>query len=136
MTYILDACALIALFKQEQGSDKVRALLNEALTGQTAIYMNIINLIEVHYGFYRTLGKEKSNLILEQIYTLPIHFIDTIDTTIFSETSRLKAQYAIPLGDSIGLATAIKMKGSFITADHSDFSKIEQAEPISFTWFR
>jgi len=136
LTYIFDACALIALFKREQGADVVRTLLDEALAGQSVIYMNIINLIEVHYGFYRTLGPAKSDLILEQIHTMPIHFIDTIDTTIFSETSRLKALYAIPLGDSIGLATAIKMKGTFVTADYSDFRKIEGTENISFFWFR
>jgi predicted nucleic acid-binding protein len=136
LTYILDACALIALFKREQGADKVRALFDETLAGQSVIYMNTVNLIEVHYCFYRALGREKSGLILEQIYAMPIHFIDTIDTIIFSETSRLKAQYAIPLGDAIGLATAVKMKGTFVTADHSDFSKIEETEPVPFFWFR
>jgi len=136
LTYILDACALIALFKRERGADKVRALFDETLAGQAVIYMNAVNLIELHYGFYRALGPEKSGLILEQIYEMPIHFIDTIDTIIFSETSRLKAQYAIPLGDAIGLATAVKMKGTFVTADYSDFGKIEKAEPVPFFWFR
>lgn len=136
MNYILDACALIALFKQEKGADKIEALFEEAMTGQTVIYMNIINLIEVHYCFYRTLGREKSGLILEQAYTMPIRFIETIDAEIFSETSRLKAQYAIPLGDSVGLATAIKMGGTFVTADHSDFTEIEKTESIPFFWFR
>ncbi|MDR1839829.1 MAG: PIN domain-containing protein [Treponema sp.] len=136
MTYIFDACALFALFKREEGAEEIRALLDEAMTEQAVIYMNIINLIEVYYGFYRTLGKEKSGIILEQVYAMPIHFIDTIDSVIFSETSRLKAQYAIPLGDSIGLATAVKMGGTFVTADHSDFSKIEKSEPIPFFWFR
>jgi len=136
LTYILDACALIALFKQEKGADKIKALFEEALAEQTVIYMNIINLIEVHYCFYRALGKEKSGLILEQVYAMPIQFIDTIDAKIFTETSRLKAQYAIPLGDSIGLATAIKMGGTFVTADHSDFGQIEETESVNFFWFR
>jgi len=48
LTYILDACALIALFKRERGAEKVRALLDETLTGQTVLYMNVVNLIEVH----------------------------------------------------------------------------------------
>ena len=67
---------------------------------------------------------------------MPIQFIDTIDEVIFSEASRLKAQYAIPLGDSIGLATAVKLGGSFVTADHSDFGKIEKIESMPFFWFR
>ncbi|MCL2834062.1 MAG: type II toxin-antitoxin system VapC family toxin [Treponema sp.] len=136
MNYILDACALIAIFKHENGTDKIKALLDKADQGQCVIFMNIINLIEVHYGFLRTLGKDKAALILEKIYTLPIQFINTTDDVIFSETSRLKAQYTIPLGDSIGLATAIKMSGTFVTADHSDFEEIEKAENISFFWFR
>jgi len=136
LTYILDACALIALFKREQGSDKVRVLFDETLAGQSVIYMNTVNLIEVHYCFYRVLGREKSSLILEQIYAMPIHFIDTVDTIIFSEASRLKAQYAIPLGDAIGLATAVKMKGTFVTADHSDFNELEKNESVPFFWFR
>ena len=97
---------------------------------------NTGNLIEVHHCFYRALGQEKSGLILEQIYAMPIHLIDTIDAIIFSEASRFKAQYAIPLGDAIGLATAVKMKGTFVTADHSDFSKIEEKESVPFFWFR
>ena len=136
MTYILDACSLIALFKKEKGADKIKVLLEDALAGQYDIYMNTVNLIEIHYLFYRALGKEKSNLILEQVKTMPIKLVNTIDDIIFSEASRLKAQYAIPLGDSIGLATAIRMNGTFVTADHSDFEEIEKAESISFFWFR
>ena len=136
MTYILDACTLIALFKKEQGADKIKTLLEEAIAGQATVFMNTVNLIEINYCFYRTLGKEKAALILEQVYALPIEFIDTIDKVIFSETSRLKAQYAIPLGDAIGLATAIKMDGIFVTADHADFDEIEHTETIPFFWFR
>jgi predicted nucleic acid-binding protein len=136
LTYILDACSLIALLKREKGAEKVKTLLDESITGQSVIYMNTINLIEVNYFFIRILGKDKSNLILEQIYTMPINFIDIIDTIIFSEASRLKAQYAIPIGDCIGLATAIKMNGTFVTSDHDDFMEIEKNESLPFLWFR
>jgi len=136
LTYIFDACAILALIKKEKGADKVRTLLDEAKNKQSIIYMNTINLIEVNYYFYRLLGKEKSASILNEVYSFPINFIDTIDDVIFSETSRLKVQYAIPLGDSIGLATAIKIGGTFVTADHSDFEQIEKAEKLPFFWFR
>ena len=136
MTYIFDACAIFALFKCEEGIEKVKSLIEKASAEQADIYMNIINLLEVHYSYYRDFGPDKAANILERIYRMPIHFVDTIDADIFSEASRLKAQYAIPLGDAIGLATAIKMKGTFVTADYSDFSEIEQAESIPFFWFR
>ena len=136
MTYILDACSLVALFKKENGADKVKALLEEARTGQHDVFMNIINLIEMNYLFHRALGKEKSAALLEQISLLPIQFISTIDEVIFSEASRIKAQYAVPLGDAIGLATVIRLGGTFVTSDHDDLEKIEKAEPLSFFWFR
>ena len=136
MTYIFDASALLAFYKDENGSDKIETLLDEAVSGQSIIYMNIINLIEVYYLFLRTFGKDKANILLEEIHEFPISIIETIDTVIFSETSRLKAKYSIPLGDSIGLATAIKLNGTFVTADHNDFEEIEKTEKLSFFWFR
>ena len=136
MVYVLDACALIAVYKKEYGADKVKALIKEALADQCVVSMSIVNLIEVDYLFARIYGREKADLILEEIYDMPIQLIDTIDETIFSESSRLKTLYAIPLGDAIGLATAIKMKGTLVTADHDDFGKIEQTEYIPFYWFR
>ena len=117
MKYIFDACALIAIFKKENGFEKINSLLEEAIKEQSEIYMNSINLIEVHYGFLRTLGEEKANIVLEKIHELPINFINTVDEVIFYEASRLKAQYAIPLGDCIGLATAIRLGGTFVTSD-------------------
>jgi predicted nucleic acid-binding protein len=136
LIYILDACAIIATIKNEKGFDKVKAILNEAFTEQSVIYMHSINLIEVYYKYLREDGKEIADKIIEKIYKLPISFIDNVDKIIFAESSRLKATYAIPLGDAIGLATAIKMNGTFVTADHSDFEKIEKAESLSFFWFR
>jgi len=136
LTYILDACALIALYKKEKGLEKIRALLDEAMTGQAAIYMHTINLIESYYHFCRVYGKVKADVILDDIYKKPVNFIDAIDETIFSETSRLKAHYDIPLGDAIGLATAIKLGGSFVSGDHSDLEEIEKAEAVSVFWFR
>jgi predicted nucleic acid-binding protein len=126
----------MALFKREKGADKVETLIAGAEAGQSGIYMNTINLIEVYYLFFRAVGKDGADVILEKIYDMPITFIDTIDDVIFSETSRLKATYSIPLGDAIGMATAIKLGGSFVTGDHSDIEKIEEAESISVFWFR
>ena len=136
MIYIFDACALLAYYKGEKGADKIKTLINEALTKQSVIYIHSINLIEVYYHFLRTLGKDKANIILEEINKLPITTVDSIDTVIFNETSRLKAQYTIPLGDAVGLATSIKLSGSFVSADHADLEKIEKAESVSIFWFR
>jgi PIN domain nuclease of toxin-antitoxin system len=72
MIYIFDACTLIAYLHNENGSDVVFDLLKKAVDGECVIYMNIVNLIEVHYANIRSLGTEQAAVILEEILLSPI----------------------------------------------------------------
>ncbi len=56
--YVLDACALVALIKGEQGADFVWNALNKTATGDAVTLMHEVNLLEVYYGFYRERGKD------------------------------------------------------------------------------
>jgi PIN domain nuclease of toxin-antitoxin system len=47
--YLLDACALIALFDNEKGADVVSGLLDSARRREIILSMNAANLIEVYY---------------------------------------------------------------------------------------
>ncbi|MDR0456332.1 MAG: PIN domain-containing protein [Treponema sp.] len=47
--YILDACALLALFDDEEGADIVENILEQARNNEAALIMNAANLIEVYY---------------------------------------------------------------------------------------
>jgi PIN domain nuclease of toxin-antitoxin system len=71
MIYVFDACALISYLNDEAGSDIVLDLLKKAVDGECAIYMSIVNLIEVHYGNIRSLGAEQAAVILEEILSAP-----------------------------------------------------------------
>ena len=55
--YILDACALIALLQEEEGADKVAAIINTAHKGEAMIFMNKINLLEAQNEQIRKLHK-------------------------------------------------------------------------------
>ena len=48
-TFVLDACALIALLADEEGADKVEHSLRKAETDDCLIYMNKINILEIYY---------------------------------------------------------------------------------------
>jgi predicted nucleic acid-binding protein len=140
MTYVLDACALIALLKKEEGADKIRDILKEARAGTSAVYMSIVNLIEVHYGFVKALGKESAVKILGKIHKLPIQIIDTINNDVFEETVRIRSTYnrtggSISLADAIGLAAAINLKGVFVSSD-GEFLEPESREHAPIFWFR
>jgi predicted nucleic acid-binding protein len=135
MTYVLDASAVIAIFREEAGKEKVRDILREAENGTASVYMSVVNLIEVSYKFYRDLGKEADDALLERIYRMPIQVQPTIAENVFSEASRLKGTYKMSLGDAIGLATAINLKGVFVSSD-GELTEPEAAEHAPVFWFR
>jgi predicted nucleic acid-binding protein len=134
MNCIFDACALLSYLHDEPGSDVVDNLLKEAADGKTAIYMNIINLIEAHYVNVRNLGTDKAAVILEKILAAPIQIVSVISDTVFKEASRLKASYKCSLADAVGLATAFELSGQFVTSDHHELEAVAENEPIPFIW--
>jgi len=136
MIYVFDACALIAYLHNEAGSDNVYDLLKKAVDGECVIYMNIVNLIEVHYANIRSLGTEQAAVILENIFYSPIRIISDVSDNIFQQSARLKASYKCSLADAIGIATAIDLSGIFVTADHHELETVASKETFNFFWFR
>jgi predicted nucleic acid-binding protein len=136
MNYILDACALIAVLNKEEGKDAVKEILKKAADEEdTTVYINVVNLIEVYYGYLRELGDEGAAVILEKIYAAPVKIIETISAPVYLEASRLKAAYKMSLADAVGLATAINLKGFFVTADR-EFEDAWKREQAPLIWFR
>ena len=135
-SFVLDACALIAYFKQEPGFESMIQFFNRADDGEISLSIHKINLLEIYYGFYRDDGKELAEAILDDSLSLPIVIVDNLDNSLFCEAGRLKALYYVSLADSVALALAKIMEGSFITADHHEFDALENKENIKFSWIR
>jgi PIN domain nuclease of toxin-antitoxin system len=133
--FVLDACALVALLKNEIGADNVAAAYKKAESGDAKIIMNRVNLLEVYYGYYRDSGKEYAEKIMTGV-AKSIVSISEFDKGLFNEAGRLKASYRISLADSIALAQTIAVDGELLTADHHEFDVIEGKEPIQFGWIR
>ena len=66
--YILDACAVLALFNNEKGADVVNGLLDSARLGEIILCMNAANLIEVYYDRIRLHGYELADATIRGIY--------------------------------------------------------------------
>jgi len=133
--YVLDACALVALIKGEQGADVVRNVIYKNVRGSAIILMHEINLLEVYYGFFRERGKNYANRKLEQC----VEFFTTIQgltSSVFTEAGRLKVTYKLSLADAIFLAQASISNGTVLTADHHEMDIVEQNENIVFKWIR
>ena len=136
ITYVLDACAMLAVLSNEPGADVVEDVYERAASGEVVLAMNKINLLEVYYDLFRTYGEDRADEILTEIKRLPIHIYHEISDDVFKEAGRLKVSYRISLADSIALAQTIALGGELLTADHHEFDVIEEHENIRFDWIR
>jgi len=130
--YLLDACALIAYFNEEEGADAVEALFEK----KEETFISIVNVYEVYYDAYRTEGEEKAKELLADIEKLPLKIIRNIDREVIINAARFKVDFSISLADSIALGLGKQLKAKVVTADHHEFDKIEEKKSADFYWIR
>ncbi|MDR1149844.1 MAG: PIN domain-containing protein [Spirochaetaceae bacterium] len=138
MRYVLDACALLAFLNKEDGWEKVRGLLTEAVdSGDTQVCMNSVNLLEVYYDRLRLDNAFKLGEFLMCAFESPIRIIDTFPRPLLDEAARIKAFYRrVSLADAIGIATAFCAGGIFVTSDHHELDAVNAREAVRFLWIR
>jgi predicted nucleic acid-binding protein len=135
LNYIFDACALISLLKKEAAFDQVKNLLIRAADGEITIYMSIINLAEVYYGFIRDAGEQEANKIMQPVSGFPITIINTISDTVYREAARFKAAYSMSLADVFLCASAKSLSAAIVTKD-DEIKAAEQPETLSVFWIK
>lgn len=130
--YILDACALIAFFRNEAGGDRVAALLES----EYPCAMASINIAEVLYDAARREGMQIVPAILADIRSLPLEIVEQIDETLLLQVVAFKSQGCISLADAVALGLAASRQALLVTADHHEFDVIEQLGQVQFEWIR
>jgi len=135
-TYVLDACALIAAVKGEDGGLAVAELYEKAVNDQAEIVINKINLLEIYYGFRREHGKEYADRILDSVVNSIVEIADiSLETLV--EAGRIKADYRrISLADSVALAETATRRGYLVTADHHEMDVLDNLGVVRFFWIR
>ena len=127
---------MLALLRNESGADKVAFTINAANNGEAEVIMHKANLLEVYYDLYRSLGREKADLILSEVKKRPITINAEIADELFTQAGRLKASCKISFADSFVLAQTLVLGGELLTSDHHEFDVIEGKENIRFLWIR
>lgn len=133
--FVLDACALIVVVRNEDGADIVAEAYKKAAKGEVKLLLNRVNLLEVYYDFYRYRGKLYADDFVEAVRRSDVQICE-FDEIIFNHAGRLKAMHKVSLADSIALAQTIAVNGALMTCDHHEFDAIEGKEPIKFMWIR
>ena len=136
--YLLDTCALLALYDNEKGADVVEGLLDSAKRGEVTLSMNAANLIEVYYDRIREIGSEAADTLIREIRErFPINIIEELSPAMVREAAYFKATGKMSANrrfdaDSILVATAQCTGTTVVTCDHVELEPIEKQGKILF----
>lgn len=133
--FVLDACALIAYLNDEPGGEKVENLLDQAHQGRVRLYVASVNVYEV---FYDCLKRDvaTARLLLDDIYSLPVTIVETLDQPLMDASGRFKITYRVSLADSIALGLAQIMSARLVSTDHHELDQIDRDGKMQFYWLR
>lgn len=132
--YLLDACALIALFNDECGADKVESLLD----GPHPVTMSAINVLEVAYDAVRRGGGKMNaaTLCLQLVRNEGIEVLWTLSEPEWLAAARWKARGRLSLADAIALAIAETRQLKLVSADHHELDTLVAEGLIDVEWIR
>lgn len=129
-TYVLDAFALLALFKEERGADIVASLLEGAKEGRARVLMCVVNLGEVVYRTLREYGEQRAQEAAVLAQALAIDFAD-VDRHLALSAARLKGLHRMSYADCFAAALAQRLDAAIVTGD-PDFQRVE--ELVAIEW--
>ena len=130
--FVLDACAVLALIKDEQGATVVK----DVMVSDAEIFLHAVTLVEIYYNISKEFGINKADSFFDIITQTKIKIIyETTESTI-KNAGYFKSKYKISLGDSFVLAIAKFHNAKIISSDHHEFDPIEKSENIDFLWIR
>jgi PIN domain nuclease of toxin-antitoxin system len=122
MKVILDACAVIALVKDEAGAEIVEEYL---LGNDYECMIHSVNLCEVYYGFLRSDGEEFTKEIINKLQNSNVSFRSDLTVDFWQQLARYKASIRrLSLADCFALTLANRELGLLVTSDRKEFEPV------------
>jgi predicted nucleic acid-binding protein len=134
--YVLDACALIALFQKEDGAEVIENILIEAAEGICSVSIHRLNLLEVYYGYLRADGETVADAHITAVESSCIHVINEISSDLMKKAGKIKTTYHLSLADAVAVAQAAQEGAVLITSDHHELDSVDDKKEIKFLWIR
>ena len=131
-TTVLDASALLALFFDELGAERVEHLLHRAAEVDQPLLIAAVNWAEVLYRMQRTNGALGLAGAREFESTMPLD-VAPLDRELADSAAQLKTTHGLGLADAFAAALAKCNKGELVTAD-TDFKPLEKQ--IKIVWLK
>ena len=110
---VLDACAVIAFFRDEKGAEVV----TRSLYTETCI-IHAVNLAEVYLdALRRGESQDEANELVHNLVRLSVGVRTDLDPAFWKRVAQIKAQGGIAFADCFALALAERVRGKLLTAD-------------------
>ena len=115
-TYVLDAFALLAHFKNEPGARRMGELFAGASAASQDLPISVVNLAEVIYKTIRQFGQERAQQVLGEVRQLPIVVLG-VDEQLALDAAVIKGTHRISYADCIAAALAQRLGAILVTGD-------------------
>ena len=126
MSYVFDSSAMLAVLRNENGADRVEALLD----GDAPCYAHAVNLCEVFYDGLRVGGVAAAEAGVANLQEDGIEERSDLDGIFWRDVAALVAKYRsgkgnrLALGDAFGVALARRLNADFVTADRGELEVV------------
>jgi predicted nucleic acid-binding protein len=119
---VLDASALMTLFDERPGIEKVEEWIELADAREIELSMSVVNWGEVYYSIWHEYSRSSADEVAQQMMRLPIEIVDA-NLEITTLAASLKAETRLPYADCFAAALSKLRDAALATAD-ADFEKV------------
>src|SRR5688572_13529799 len=131
-TAVLDAHALLAFFRGENGGVPVKDLLYKAATADRPLHMTEVNYAEVKYMLLKKDGAAAWEQAEDVLKSLPLEF-HPATRALADIAADFTARFKISLADAFAAALAKEKKAELVTGD-AEFKPLERE--IKINWLK
>ena len=125
--YVFDTQALLILYMEEGGAERVASMLGDVLDSKAIGYISIINLAEL----YHILCRKSKQLAEEKEQNLRGYGLKVVavkdDGALWKEAAILKANHSMSLADAFAAATAKIIQATLVIGKDSEFDDIKDS---------
>jgi PIN domain nuclease of toxin-antitoxin system len=130
---VVDASAMIAFLRNEQGADVVRASLKQDPSGWFA---HSVNVCEVFYFLLRHGDETTARSAIEDLRSIGLRIRDDMDEAFWQQVGRYKASFHVSLADAFAMSLGERMGADVLTSDRKDFEPVAKAGLCRVRFFR
>jgi predicted nucleic acid-binding protein len=129
--YVLDSNAVLRYFgvSAGQGTDKIRALFQQAERGQARLSMSVVNLGEVLYVLLKHVSEQQVRHYVQALQRVAT--MVEADAAQALRAAEMKHNYKLGYADSFAATLSVTLKATLVSADPA-FEKLGK----SLKWMR